>query len=192
MLEKYYSVRRWFLYELKYYPKYFREGVSNLWKWFPIIWMDRDWDSHFIYEVLKFKVGNTAKYIGDHNRHTTSKRDAEIMILTTKLIQRCQDEFYDGEYMDYHESAYNFIDINSEDNIPEHIALRSKKLEINEISNIYQEYFNKYPRIYKQIKSQHPNKLNGFIAMRMADENQNKFKKLLFKILENNIQKWWD
>ena len=184
MLEKYYNIRRWFLYELKYYPKYFREGVSNLWKWFPIIWKNRDWDSHFIYEVLKFQIGNTAKYIGGHNRHTTAKRDAEIMILTTKLIQRCQDEFYDVEYMDYHESTYDWIDLKDRPNL--------KELEINEISNTYQEYFNKYPRIYKLIKNQYPDKPEGFIAMRMGDYNQNRCHKLSFKIIENNIQKWWD
>ena len=33
------------------------------------------------------------------------------MLLCSKLIQRCQDDFYDMEYMDYHESNYNWLDI---------------------------------------------------------------------------------
>ena len=38
----------------KYQHKYIKYGVQNLYKWFWIIWKDRDWDHHYIFEVLKF------------------------------------------------------------------------------------------------------------------------------------------
>jgi hypothetical protein len=31
-------------------------GIKNLTKWFSVIWNDRDWDHHFLFEILKFKL----------------------------------------------------------------------------------------------------------------------------------------
>ena len=105
------KVRLWWKFDGRYYHKDFIQGVKNLIKWFPTIWKDRDWDHNFIYEIIKVKLNNQAKYISFHNRHTSAKRDSEKMLLCSKLIQRCQDDFYDMEYMDYHESNYNWLDI---------------------------------------------------------------------------------
>ena len=71
----------WVKDDLRYYHKDFYNGVKNLIKWFPTIWKDRDWDSDFIYEILKNKIENQSHYINKHNRHTRAKRDAEIMLL---------------------------------------------------------------------------------------------------------------
>ncbi len=84
--------------EEQYYN--FKYGIQNLIKWFRIIWNDRDWDSHSTYEVLKFKLINQAKYTAKYNKHKSSKREVEIMNLCVKLIQRCQDEYYDDEWYD--------------------------------------------------------------------------------------------
>ena len=59
----------------------FIQGIKTLIRWFPIIWKDRDYDDHFIWEILKFKIRNQADYIGSKDRHVSAKRDAEIMML---------------------------------------------------------------------------------------------------------------
>ena len=89
---------------------FFRK-VKNLLRWFPIIWKDEDWDDHYIFEILKFKLKNQAKYIGDKDRHTLAKRDAEIMMLCVSLIDKVQEEYYNTEHLDYEESNFNFIPI---------------------------------------------------------------------------------
>ena len=47
----------------KYYtPIWFNEivtGISNLIKWTPTIYKDRDWDDHYIFEMLKFKFNSS-------------------------------------------------------------------------------------------------------------------------------------
>jgi hypothetical protein len=165
---------------------YFKYGVQNLIKWFYIIWNDRDWDNHYIYEVLKFKLIKQAKYIGNHNIHTRAKRDAEIMNLCVKLIQRCQDEYYDSEFMDYHVSEFY-----CEDN-------GSCKSRL--ISETFDDYFLKYPLQYKKVmngqismfKRPIENLSKERIAREIAYENQQRCRRLLFKLLEINIEKWWD
>ena len=111
-----------------YKIKQFFRNIRNLIRWFPIIWKDRDWDDHFIFEILKFKLKNQAEYIGYHDRHTTAKRDAEIMMLCVRLIEKVQDEWYGREYFDYNESEYKFIDSKQ---FP-----GSDEMEITEISEV--------------------------------------------------------
>jgi hypothetical protein len=193
------NIRLWWKFEGRYYHKDFINGIKNLWKWFPTIWRDRDWDANFIYEIIKVKLEHQAKYIGDHDRHTRAKRDSELMRLTSRLIQRCQDDFYDMEYMDYHESNMNWLDITPEDNIPEKYK-DSKRLEIELVSERFDEYFKKYPIQYKRVLSGEINRFDRggeekdkqLIAMEIAHENQDRCRKLLFKIMERHIEGWWD
>lgn len=189
MIEK---ISLWWKFDGKYYHKHFIQGIKNLIKWFPTIWKDRDWDHGFIYEIIKVKLNNQAKYVGGKNRHTTAKRDAEIMLLCSKLIQRCQDDFYDMEYMDYHESNYNWVDIEGKPD--------RKGLDVELVSENFDDYFKKYSRIYKKVLSGEINRFNRLIeekdkqliAMEIAHENQYRCRKLLFKIMEQRISGWWD
>ena len=189
MFEK---IRLWWKFDARYYHKDFIQGVKNLWKWFPTIWKDRDWDHGFIYEVIKVKLKNQGKYIDFHNRHTRAKRDAEKMLLCTRLIQRCQDDHYNMEYMDYHDSNYNWVDVEDKPEL--------KKLEIEQLSENFDEYFKKYPRQYKRVMSGEVNrfsrpieeKTKDIIAMEIAHENQDRCRKILFKLMERNIEGWWD
>ena len=163
---------------------FFRK-VKNMIRWFPVIWKDEDWDSHFIFEIIKFKLKNQAKYIGDKDRHTRAKRDAEIMNICVRLIDKVQTEYYNAEYLDYEESKFNFIPIE---------GTTSSKLEIEYISDNLNDYFNKYPLVYKEAVSQHIHKNpdKHIIAMYMSRINHDRARKLLFKVMERNIERWWD
>ena len=46
--------------EIRYYYRIVTQGIKNLWRWFPIIWNDHDWDHTFIFKILRFKLQNTA------------------------------------------------------------------------------------------------------------------------------------
>ena len=189
ILEK---ISLWWKFEGRYYHKDFAKGIKNLWKWFPVIWKDRDWDDHYIFEVLKFKINKQADYIGDRNIHVNAKRDAEIMRLVNRLIKLNQDEFYGMEYMDYHETKYDFI--------PTDKTEKWFTMEDELISERFDEYFKKYPRQYKRVINAEINRYRRpfeekdkkLIAMEIAHGNQDRCHKLIFKLLEGNIQKWWD
>lgn len=191
---------RWVKYDAKYLHLDIIRGVKNLIRWFPTIWKDRDYDHFYIYELLRVKLENQAVYIAGKDRHTTAQRDAEIMMLAARLITIQQEDLYEMEYTEYHESEFNFLDITDEDNIPEKYK-DSKRLEINLISERFDEYFEKYPRQYKRAVSgelnlftRHENEIENkkIYAMEIAHENQKRSHKLLFKILDNNINRWWD
>lgn len=166
--------------------KYFFISVKNIIRWFPIIWKDRDWDSSFIFEILKFKLQNQAKYIGREDRHIRAQLDVKRMLVCCKLIDRINNDYYGMEYMDYCVNEFNWLECEQ----PGY-----KQLEIKEISNNFEDYFKKYPRSFNYcIESNKigPLECDKIIAMKIAQYNQKKASKLLFKILEENIQMWWD
>jgi len=169
MLDK---LKIWVRFDAKHIPRNFIYGIKNLIKWFPIICKDRDWDTFYIYEILRFKLKKQGEYIGNRNIHTQAKRDSEQILLCTKLIKNCQDEYYGMEYMSYYENEFS-------------------------------EYFKKYPRQYKKVISGEINRFNQplekkkenggkIIAMEIAHENQLRCKNLLFNVLSEKINGWWD
>lgn len=184
----------WCKEDLPYLHLEFARGVKNLIRWFPIIWKDRDWDDYFIFKILKFKIENQAKYIGTRDFHTRAKRDAEVMMLCARLIDKVQTEFYSSEYYDYHEVSLDFTDIEDD---PNHYGL-----QINRISENYDEYLSKYKKAARIVKN-NPKyqifKLTEFdleskerLVMNVAYYNHYRAKRLLFELLSRNIEKWWD
>jgi hypothetical protein len=185
----------WWKFDGKYYHKDFINGVKNLWKWFPVIWKDRDWDDHYIWEILKFKLLNQADYIGTEDRHTRAKHDAKVMRLCVSLMDKIQNEFYSSEYFDYYETEWKFIPVVD---MPGH-----SELDMIILSENFDEYIKKYPLIYKKVLSdktlqifdinhsdEKEHKLR--IAMNIGLYNHKRARKLLFNILESNIECWWD
>ena len=156
-----------------------------MFRWFPIIWKDEDWDSHFIFEILKFKLKNQAKFIGSRDIHTRAKREAEIMMLCVSLMDKVQNDYYSTEHLNYEENKIYFIPIGGTD---------TSEIKIKHISDNLDDYFSKYPLVYKEVVSQHIHKNpdKHIIAIYMSRMNHDRARKLLFKIIEENIEKWWD
>ena len=187
------SISLWWRHDGKYMHREFIRGIKKLWYWFPIIWKDRDWDDHYIFEVLKHKLKSQAKYIGRRDVHTRAQQDARRMRICVSLIEKIQDETYAMEYMDYEKTKNWFEPCKDKEGFS---TWESKTLESN-----LQDYFNKYPLIYKRVMNgEGPFSFDGKgtedikskIAMNIAHINQQRAHKLLFKIMEENILGWWD
>ena len=181
----------WWDHEGRYYHKTFMTGVRNLIYWLPIIWKDRNWDSHYIFEIMMHKIKAQSKYIGERDIHTRAQRDAEIMMTCVRLMKLIDDDFYSSEYSDYHKTKHWFEDVPGKEG---YSSWESKLMEEN-----FDDFFKKYPLIHKRV-------LNGegvfgregreedkqIIAMNIGHINHERARKLLFKIMEENIERWWD
>jgi hypothetical protein len=98
--------------------------------------------------------------------------------------------------MDYHNSTFEFV------NIPENergnwYKEGMKRYHSELISERFDEYFAKYPKIYDYVvnnpdKCVFENKDKQQIAMNMGYELHNRARKELFDILEKNIECFWD
>jgi hypothetical protein len=153
-------------------------AVKNLVRWFPVIWKDKDWDDYFIYKILQFKLKNQAEYISRRDWHTRAKRDAEKMMTCVRLIDKITDEYYGMEYMDYYDYNFNF---------------GNPSFEMDVTKDELDTYFVMYPLTFKKVQAQYgDNKDRSSTGLLMGMDRQEKARKLLFKILEQNIESWWD
>ena len=188
------SPRLWWKFEGRYYHKDVYNGVKNLIKWFPIIWRDRNWDQSYIYTILQKKLELHAEDISKRDILVSSQRDAELMRTAARLIEKIKNDYYEGEYSDYHQTKYWFEDI------PGRPGLST--MEHGLISEQFDNYFKKYPLIYKRVLAgecvfpidggETAVEKKERIAMNIAHINQDRARKLLFNILESQIEGWRD
>ena len=179
MVEK---IKLWWKFEGRYYHTDFIKGIKNIWNWLPTIWKDRDWDSHFIYEVLIHKLEKQATYIYKYGNHVSAERDAEKMFLCARLARIQQEELYMDEYYDTHEIEFEFIPT---DETEQWFTMESEMLNED-----FDTYFTKYQRQYRLMDKTDLDKQE--IARNIACNNQERSRKLLFKIMEENIERWWN
>ena len=178
--------------------RYFFKSISNIIRWVPILWKDRDWDHSFIYAILSFKLKNQSEYIRKVDAHTSSQYDSDKMMLCVRLIEKVKEESYVIEYLDYEKSNYNWKATPGKKDLME--------LEIEHVQENLQDFLDKHKSAYKRmwndkmfykglfykgIKNENDYDLHRK-AMLLSDYNQFRAKKLLFKIMETYIDGWWD
>lgn len=196
------KMRLWWKFEGRYYHKDVYQGIKNLVRWFNVIWKDRDWDDHYIWEILKTKIEHQAKYIGGRGIHLSAKRDAQLMMTCVRLIDRVQSEFYQGEYANYYHSEFHFVPVSQEDidDVDDEDLKSDMKgsytMEIQEIWERFDDYFAKYPHVYREVtktdKYIFSNDTKQKIAMNMGEYMAEKAHRILFALLERNMRSWWD
>jgi len=182
----------WWDQEGRYIHREIARGFKNIWYWLPIIWKDRHYDSHYIFDIMIHKIKAQSKYIGERNIHTRAKRDSEVMMTCVRLMEKVQDEFYSSEYNDYHKTKHWFEPADKEG----YSTLESRILEED-----FDGYIKKYPLIEKRVitgegifslDGEDSLEIKQKIAMNIGQINHNRARKLLFKLMEQNIEKWWD
>ena len=182
----YWKVYRWFKWDAKHAHRDIAQGFKNLWRWLPIVWKDRDWDDHYIFEVLKFKIKNNSKYTEKKQRFVGWEKEIRYMKICEILIDRIQTEYYQTEYQDYHD-----FDIST---VPTENGLYEVVFDVKRDDT--DEFVKKYPHALRRAKkdprfnSYFEGDRNGGLAVGII--RHQKAKKLLFKILEQRIEHWWD
>lgn len=152
----------------------FFTSISNLLRWGPIIWKDHNHDYVFILKILQFKLSKTAKYLAKNGNHTNAQRDIDRINTCINLIHLITEEYYQDECLELFYAPY-----------------RDGNTGPDFVENQYQLYFMLYPRMYK--KSLLIEGLNTSMqrAIYISSENQQRAIRLLFLIMEKNIQYWW-
>lgn len=184
-LSLWYKIQLFWKYDLKYYPSIFLRGIRNLIEWFPIIWQDRDYDSQYLMDLMKFKIEKMYKHQDSMLTHASTQRNVEIMKTVVRLMDKVQDETYRHEYYDYIDSEFEFVKVEGTD----HFTFEEKISRDDT-----QDYIKKYPLTYKQITSDPLYKADDekIVPMIMGEIRHKKAKRLLFLLMERNFDKWWE
>lgn len=180
-------------------------GVINLWNWLPVIWEDRNWDEHYILKVLQRKIEIQRDYLVRNNRHTNIEMDNRDMTIVLNLLERELLEYYELELYDYFESSFWFENVKTHDKFqvgspdsPERNEDDLFTFEETVLSEQFDAFLSKYVssqrHVLKHEKDIDLSTTEGkkrFCRL-VAKHNQEKSRKLLFKILHDRGAGWWD
>lgn len=182
----------WWYHDGQFFHTNIKRGIKNIWYWLPIVWKDRNWDSHYIFEIMKHKIKAQSEYIGSRDIHTRAKRDSEVMMTCVRLMEKVQDDFYSSEYSDYHKTKHWFEPADKEG---------YSTWESRILSEDFDSYIKKYPLIEKRVMNgegvfsldgEDSLEIKQKLAMNIGHINHERARKLLFKIMEQHIERWWD
>jgi glycyl-tRNA synthetase beta subunit len=104
------------------------------------------------------------------------------MFLCARLARIQQEELYAYEHLEYLDQSHEFV--------PTDETEQFYTIETTITRDDLTDYLNKYSRQYRLIDK--TDKDDHEIAREIAHNNQERSRKLLFKILEQNIKRWWD
>jgi hypothetical protein len=86
-------------------------GVQNLWRWFPLIWNDRDWDWRYWLEMNHKKLKSMEYNIRNNGNHVHCARDADNIKRAVLAIERLLADDYNENAFINHEKKYGKLDM---------------------------------------------------------------------------------
>jgi len=167
--------------------KYFLDGVSNIIRWIPTLYHDRDWDDYFTLKILQKKIEHQRQHLVNENRHTSIANDNYWMTLALNLIEREITEFYSLEKYSYMDVEINL------DPCEDRKGYYEMKRKVKE--SHLDDYLQKYKGAARRVMKLHRDKELGdkeTLSMLVGVYNQQRSRRLLFTILERHSNRWWD
>ena len=95
MIEKIKQIYYWFYRNspLKLFRS-FIYGLKNLWLWLPTVWLDRDWDHYFLYNILRFKLNRMEKMFRTNSMWLRGEKEAKRIRVCVLLLDRLLKDDY--------------------------------------------------------------------------------------------------
>ena len=185
--DPYFSAKNWI--------KYFFVFIVKLFKWIPILWKDRDYDYSFIFDILKKKIHQQRDFIVKNNRHSNIEQTNHWMTVCLNLIERIQGSYYEMEHFEYEDDK-----IMSDSTSQKLYRMEREYLRDNLI-----DYIDKYPldrdKTIKFFKKLNGEDLSDYATNQenrstlctfMSKKRHEKAIKVLFLVLAQKIEAWWD
>jgi hypothetical protein len=167
--------------------KEFVDGVTNIIRWIPTLYRDRDWDDFYITKMLQKKIEFQREHLVKHNRHTSIPQDNRDMTWVLNLIERKHADYYQLEKYDYEESEFIFT--------PSLDHPNCSTLDVKINSENWDDYLAKYKGAVRRVKKLYSNKdlsdkqdLTHYVGR----YNQERCNKLLWRIMDEKSEQWWD
>jgi hypothetical protein len=171
--------------DLKYYYnewiripiRNFRVGILNLFRWLPIVWRDRDWDKHYIMEVLIFKLKKNRQYSIDHG-HVVNDEQIRTMTECIELLEKVHNEFDN-----YEEPAY--LKHQEKWGKTEHYFVPCEdRPDMYELKDRNDERYTE-----EEVKQKNH---EFIISSRIAHQKRQRDFEVAMEIFVSNFDSWWD
>lgn len=69
-------------------------GLRNLYRWFPVIWCDRDWDWAYLYQIIEVKLHYMSRLQREHGVCVNAGHLAGEMEEAAELLRSIREDDY--------------------------------------------------------------------------------------------------
>lgn len=153
-------------------------GIKNLIIWLPAVWKDRQWDHQFIYMILRHKLNLQQQFIREHGIHENNVQDADEIKECVDILDRLIEDDYHSVAFEAHDKRWGAAELNWEE------------LEDDPESDLVQLKIT-HPKV--KTDKDHDMERKAFrLACEREDYLRKSDLKLLFGIMRDKIQGWWD
>ena len=174
-------------------PRFFK----NVWTFRKALWSHYWFDHHGTLKFLEIGLTNISDTVEKHGHEVDESRLKKVakMRRAIELIKN----YNESNYIEMAESELGPLVLHDWEFEPVPDKPKLSSWETRLLEENFDDYFKKYPLIYKRV-------LNGegvfgregreddkqIIAMNIGHINHDRARKLLFKIMSDNIERWWD
>ena len=140
---------------------------------------------------MQKKIEFNRNLIVKNNRHTGVQRDNFWMTLTLNLAQLVKNEEYSTEYFDYIKKNYDFDEIGEKSNDGQNLYRMTTEV----VYDNTEQYVKKNPskvRLLRKTIEDFDSMSNEDKAREIGNAKHEQAKRILFSILQNKIEYWWD
>lgn len=152
-----------------------RIGIKNIFYYLPFIFKDRDYDDHFLYEMLYAKLNKMSKYYesGGTMPFVGWEREARYIKICKELAYRLSNRDYDS---------------NADLRIPKEHQIDYENM------NIFNMFVDSDTLGFKVFKHDTTKEQDYWILKsgKIAQDVQKNDKEYLFKLMNKHSNKWWD
>jgi len=165
---------------ITYWPRRKWRQIKNVIGWIPVVWNQFDFDYRYSLDVFKHQLSKQAKHMdSDRAMGMNSKIDAEKIRMVVRLMDKVYDEEYACEYQDKLKETYGDDVLEMEFfDIPDRPDYSTMKWKF--------EVYEKYESRREEIRENHDK------WFKESHDKQERAHKLLYKLLEFYIRRWWD
>jgi len=80
-------------------------GIRNLWRWFPVIWKDRDWDHGYLSRILEFKLLSMYLFLNSDKtvgvQHKDDLANLARAALAARMLYKLSPSWEPGDEAEY-------------------------------------------------------------------------------------------
>jgi hypothetical protein len=159
--------------------------IKNVFRWLPIIWKQYDFDYRYSIDVFKFQLQKQAEFLESDKSFTLCAKDRAKRIRTViKLMGKVYEDDYSMEYVDKLKELYG-------EDVLEVSFVETNDITFNDFSGKTEKLFSMRYKYETWDNADEIEKVKGQLIKESHDK-QMRAHKILWSMIEKDIQTWWD
>ena len=165
-----------FFSSIGYHVNRFFQKIKRVIDFFPIIWNGFDFDYRYALELFEYQLNRTADFLESDKAYTVkAKQNARRIRTITELMRKVYDEEYRMAHFDQMERFWGEIDTEWEDNNDGTFTFKGFKWQFAHTPEQQERAERQYSALAYD-----------------AEKKHQRAKKLLWKLIEHNLEHFWD